>query len=430
MDSGHPTTEFTCPFCNYLMMATNKDKKETIETPFGSVIQPEDADFENKTSTPFGDAVTPDEIDLQAINSLMTDFGEVVIPSEAELRENFEFINPDANSTIKSDNGFSDSKYSAYKLFKMPIGQIPMLIEPIFPKQGLVSLIGSSDTGKSTFLRQMALSIALGLNDFVGYPLKPKTKNVIFISTEDDPASLSSSIKKSLAKLFQKYQLNESDLNHLKFYFDVDMDKNSDKNLIKLLNKDLSEKGADLIIIDAFTDIFSEDINSSTKVRTFLNLFSKLAKEYECLVLFLHHTGKRTNKYASSKDNALGSQAFEAKMRVLLELKQHPDNDMQRTLTIAKGNYISTEIKKHSKVLDFDEQSLLFSDTGKPILTSSLFAKSKTLSKKDKMLPIVWKLFNEGKTIRETTEILNAKGYSIKKSTVGNYLKELKAENQ
>lgn len=352
--------------------------------------------------------------------------GEVNIPSEKEIKKNQKFITKSKPSNGKD---FSDDNYSGLRLFQMKYEKLPTLLEPIFPKQGLVSLIGSSDTGKSTFLRQLALSVVLGLDDFIGYKLNTETRNVIFISTEDDPASVSISIKKPLEKLLKQHKVDESLLNHLKFIFDVDLSEKSDKNLIKQLDNDLSEKGADLIIVDAFTDIFSGDINSSTKVREFLNVFSKLSKQHDCLILFLHHTGKHTNKYVASKNNALGSQAFEAKMRVLLELKQHPHNDMQRTLTIAKGNYISTEIKKYIKVLDFDEKHLLFSDTGKPILASNLTSIKKSNPKKDEMLPEIEKLHKKGFSVRKIESELKAKGYKIGKSAINNYIQELKSKS-
>ncbi len=352
--------------------------------------------------------------------------GEVNIPSEEEIKKNQKFI---STSKPQKGNDFADDKYSGLKLFQRKDEKLPTLIDPIFPKQGLVSLIGSSDTGKSTFLRQMALSIALGLDNFIGYKLQTDTRNVIFISTEDDPTSVSISIKKPLSKLLKQYKIDESALNHLKFIFDVDLSETSDKNLIKQLDNDLSEKGADLIIIDAFTDIFSGDINSSTKVREFLNLFSKLSKQHNCLILFLHHTGKHTNSYVASKNNALGSQAFEAKMRVLLELKQHFNNDMQRTLTITKGNYIPTEIKKYIKVLNFDEKHLLFSDTGKSILASDLTSAKKSHPKKDEMLPEIEKLHKQGVSVRKIEDKLKAKGYKIGKSAINNYIKELKSKS-
>lgn len=335
----------------------------------------------------------------------------------------------ETDKIIESDDDFSDDNFSGLKLFQMKDEKIPMLIEPIFPKQGLVSLIGSSDTGKSTFLRQMALSIALGLDDFIGFKLHTNTRNIIFISTEDDPYSISTSIKKSMKKLLKQNKINESALNHIKFLFDVDLSEKSDKYLIKLLDDDCKKKGVDLIIIDAFTDVFTGDINSSTKVREFLNLFSKLSKKYKCLILFLHHTGKHTNNYIANKNNALGSQSFEAKMRVLLELKQHFNNDMQRTLTIVKGNYISTEIKKYIKVLNFDEKHLLFSDTGESILTSALTSAKKSLPEKDKMLPIIKKLHKEGKSGYDITKELQKQKFKISKSKVYEYIKELKSKS-
>ncbi len=216
---------------------------------------------------------------------------------------------------------FKDDPFSGLNLFKFNDEELPKLIDPIFPKVGLVSLVGSSDTGKSTILRQLALSVALGLDNFLGYKIDTKTRNVIYIRTEDDSTSTSISLKRQIKGLKTFNEFPDESLNHLKFIFDFNFTSNDDDNLFKKLENDLSTHGADLIIIDAFTDIFSGDINSSTKVREFLNTFSTLSKKHNTLILFLHHTGKRTDKFTASKDNVLGSQAFEAKMRVLLELK-------------------------------------------------------------------------------------------------------------
>lgn len=332
-------------------------------------------------------------------------------------------------TTNTKDDDFEDSNYSALKLFNFEYEELPKLLEPIFPKVGLASLVGSSDTGKSTFLRQLALSVTLGLNEFAGYKLNPTSQNVIYISTEDDPTSTSISIKKSVSKILQNTQKDLSLLNHLKFIFEVETNPESPKNIIKVLKKDLDKKPIDLIIVDAFTDIFSGDINSSTKVREFLNQFSTLAKKYNCLILFLHHTGKKTSKFSASKDHVLGSQAFEAKMRVLVELKQFPNSDNLRTLTITKGNYISSQIKKFSKVLNFDEEHLLFSDTGRELLSDSIATLAYTNPKKDSILPIIQKMHDEKKSIRQIEAELKKQGFEIGKSSVANYLKEIKSAN-
>lgn len=339
---------------------------------------------------------------------------------------------PVVNSIITKTEpitSFNSDDYSAFKLFNFDYQELPKLIDPIFPQIGLASLVGSSDTGKSTFLRQLAISIALGLDKFVGYKLNPIHRNVIFISTEDDPVSTSISIKKPVLKLLKEFKRDIQFLDHLKFIFEVDTNSDSSNNIIKVLEKDLQKTPVDLIVVDAFTDIFSGDINSSTKVREFLNQFSKLAKTYNCLILFLHHTGKKTHKFTASKDNILGSQAFEAKMRVVLELKHYPNDENLRTLTVTKGNYISSQVKKFSKVLSFDEESLLFQDTGKNLHSDSLASLAYTNPKKDDMLPIIEKLHNEKKSIRQIEAELKKTGYKIGKSTVGNYINEIKNAN-
>lgn len=354
-----------------------------------------------------------------------SDYNDIVVPKTT--------LQPIIENRIEQDidvaeiKTFDNAKYSGLKLFKFDHEELPKLIEPIFPKVGIVSLVGSSDTGKSTFLRQLALSVALGFGDFIGYTISASNRNVIYISTEDDPASTSISLKKQIKGLYGGNQVSESSLNHLKFIFDFNLNEDNDENLFNILEKDLAETKVDLIVVDAFTDIFSGDINSSTKVREFLNYFSKLAKDNNCLILFLHHTGKRTDKYTASKDNVLGSQAFEAKMRVLIELKQYPNEDSKRTLTITKGNYISSQIKKQSKVLRFDEDKLLFFNEGQ-ILTSSIATLGKTYSKKEEVLPIIKKLHSEKKSVREIESTLKSKGHSIGKSTVSNYINEIKSK--
>lgn len=115
-------------------------------------------------------------------------------------------------------------------------------------------------------------------------------------------------------------------------------------------------------------------------------------------------------------------------MRVLIELKQFPNDETLRTLTITKGNYISSQIKKYTKILKFDEDSLLFSYTGKEVLSDSIASLAYTNPKKDEILEIIKKLHKEKKSIRLITSELKKLGHQIGKSTVANYINEIKAK--
>ena len=52
--------------------------------------------------------------------------------------------------------------WNAKELIERKITKLPTLVDPIFPKCGSIALAGGSDLGKSTFLRQFALSVAIG----------------------------------------------------------------------------------------------------------------------------------------------------------------------------------------------------------------------------------------------------------------------------
>ena len=92
-----------------------------------------------------------------------------------------------------------------------------------------------------------------------------------------------------------------------------------------------------------------------------------MAEKYSCLFLFLHHTGKRTEDLAPSKNNFVGSQSLEASVRLGIELRVDRMNPELRHLCIVKGNYLGSQYKQSSFVLKMDE-NFVFSETGDRIV--------------------------------------------------------------
>ena len=280
--------------------------------------------------------------------------------------------------------------YSATELLNRNISEIPCLVEPLFPKVGLCGLAGSSDTGKSSLLRQLATSVSLGDNIFLGFKLLATNKRAIYVSTEDDDFAISF--------LLQKEKINRSDDNDdykgLTFIFDT-------HDLLNKIEKLLIKNKVDLIIIDAFTDLYGKSMNDTNQVRTFLNDYSQLAQKYECLIIFLHHTGKHTDNLAPSKHNLLGSQGFEAKMRMVVELRKDKVDHQKRHLCIVKGNYLSDKYKDKSFVLKFDE-NLQFTNSGERVSFDELKANNHNEERKK-----VIALKKSGKNQTEIAEKLN-----------------------
>lgn len=251
--------------------------------------------------------------------------------------------------------GVSRKLVSAMDLLSRDVKEIPCLVEPFLQKTGLACVAGSSDTGKSAFLRYLTMCVVTGKSNFLGYRLNAPRRRAIYVSSEDDDTATAFLLQKQNNGL----QSEIEGFKGLDFIFDTE-------DILTTLDKELAATPADVVIIDAFGDLYGKDMNKANEVRTFLQEFQNLATKYSCLFLFLHHCGKGKEDGRPSKNNLLGSQGFEAKMRAVLELRSDPVSDDAKHLCIVKGNYLPPEYKGRSYQLNFDE-NMTFENTGKRV---------------------------------------------------------------
>jgi len=253
----------------------------------------------------------------------------------------------------------------------------------------------------------LAINICSGKDRFLQFPIKASHKKVIYVSTEDDRDALKYLLWIQIKALGFPF----SSVKNLTFVADT-------TSLISQLEDFMKLDPVDLVIIDTFLDLYSGDMNQSNRVRAFMGQYYRLAIKYKCLILMLHHTGKRTEDLAPSKNNLLGSQGFEAKTRLVLELRKDKDDSELRHLCIVKGNYLSKEHKEKSYLLKFTKE-MLFEDTGQRVAFEDLIG-----SRKDReAFKEEWKLIakgplDEGKTYQEISDILKTKGFKVSKSTI------------
>lgn len=237
------------------------------------------------------------------------------------------------------------------ELLQLEGNEQPKLLAPLLLQTGLAGIIGSSDTGKSCLARQLCLNVIDGKKEFLGFQLNPVHKQAIYVTTEDDENSTAFAYKRMLK------ESHCTNATGLRVVFEQE-------DLLEQLDKLLSEKPADVVVIDAYLDIAPPDSNQASQTRKILHQYRSLTQRYETLILFVHHTGKAARNIGPSKHGAVGSQSWEAKLRTVIELRSDIMEPNKKHLCVVKGNNISQEFKNSSFLLEFDERTLSFTNTG------------------------------------------------------------------
>ena len=321
---------------------------------------------------------------------------------EALRRETQQLIDEMLEREEAEKQTFRKYLVNGFDMLQTTTEQMDYLMAPLLPRVGMAALVGSSDSGKSTLLRGLAMAISSGAKRYLGFELQPKHHSAIYVSTEDDATAIGALMQRQLEELCTPKEAYAT----LDFIFDTD-------NLIENLEAMLEDKPRDLVIVDAFADLYTGPLNENNRVRSFLNNFSQLAVKYNTLVIFLHHTGKRTESLAPSKHNAIGSQGFEAKMRLLMELRPDPMRHDIRHLCVVKGNYLPSEYKHDSFELRFTP-SLNFEATGERVPFSMLKERNEEKEAAEaERIALVQSLRDEGKSYREIAEMTDMSAATI-----------------
>lgn len=307
----------------------------------------------------------------------------------------------DVNSTqskIKLNGKLSKFLIGADVIKNKDYKEVEYLVDKLIPKGTLCALVGESDTGKSSLLRQLAVSMVYGDEDFLGFKIKSSCNNVLYVSTED--GEMATSVW--LNKYFGQEKSKDDILTRLNFIFSTD-------GILSNLRDVVKNNCIDLIIVDSYADLFTGSMNNSNEVRGFLNQYDNLVNEFGTTVIFLHHTKKSSAGSRPNKNNILGSQGFEAKMRSVMMLTKDNENKSHRHLCVVKNNYMPETNKSESFVLKFNEH-LSFDNTGERVDLDELIDEDYLKEAKE--------LKEGGESIRAITNKLNDKGYKVSKSSI------------
>ena len=295
-----------------------------------------------------------------------------------------------ANSNTKVPYEKQEDKvvYTVLELMAEGSSQQKYLMPPILPQNGCAVLAGKPDTGKSQFARQLCIEIASESNKFLDFDLTPNRKKALYVATEDDIDSVKFLTDRQYKGLYKPFNDN------LRFIF---ADVLTQEEIFNTLKKELAQEPVDLVVVDSFGDIFkNSDSNNNMAMRNTVKDYDRLAKKYDCLILFVHHINKGGYRQSPGQEHIQGGSGLVQKVRLALQLSEG-DGDI-RYLSVVKGNYCPKQYKSNSLELLFSEQTFLFKNTGNILPTSEIgFARDNkgTDEKLESLVEIAIKIFGK-----------------------------------
>lgn len=225
------------------------------------------------------------------------------------------------------------------------VGDPEWLIRGFLPAQGVAMLYGDSGTYKSFLSLDWALSLAYG--EPGQWEMAPVKHDVLFLAGEGPIATA-----KVRWPAWREWRQIEFINDHRFFILDR-VPPFADSERWEDVKADLAHLNVrpEFVVIDTTSRLMvGFDENSSKDATMLLGFAESISREYECLVLLIHHTGK------DEKKGARGSSVFKANVDSQMSTKKH-------------GGGMELRVKKHKDADAPDEPTYFqLKDVGSSIV--------------------------------------------------------------
>lgn len=288
-----------------------------------------------------------------------------------KLRDASEAAGGSDKTVAKPESEEPQYIYSLQEIWKNRHIKARFLIPDLIPGNAVSLIIGEDGIGKTQLFTQLCLSVCYGQEQFLSLQLNPIHKTALIIATEDSKEKFASAVSKQLL-YFEPFLQDDSPMVDLDFMEAADLE--DWKHFKKVVKKRLAAKKYDVIVVDAFSDVFTYldgNINDNGDARTLLATFQTWAKLYEASVLVIHHAAKTkivpihaAGKLLIEKNSSQGAGSITQKPRTILALShdkatEQDDGTSTNFLHVVKANLMSKRHIHEILELTFNEKNLI-----------------------------------------------------------------------
>jgi hypothetical protein len=204
--------------------------------------------------------------------------------------------------------------------------------------KGLIA--GVSKTGKTTLAENVAISLAVGRNDFFGHPLSGIPEKILFINLEESYRLRSRRNFKQIIGLSEEEKILFSD-NYL----------STPENFPEfLLTEDdwldvseyIKDSEANIVFIDSLSHMFKGQIETSEPAITFVKNFRKHISILNKTIIIVHHNTKGNDR-PIDQDSIAGSRIIAQEFEYAIGLGNIPTQNGGNYLCMLFNKYIQKD---------------------------------------------------------------------------------------
>jgi hypothetical protein len=264
----------------------------------------------------------------------------------------------EVESTLTSIYSYPSTDIVLRTGMEMSLMATPILndiVDGIIGERSFNFLAGEEGGGKSLLAMNLALSIATGKKDFLGFPIK-KYGKVLYLNNEL-PFPVFLNRFKTMRTSLSKDELAKMD-NFLTPEY-IKPIKESWDDITKLI----VTKSPVLLILDCFYWAHDKKENDSSEMKEIMRKLVALRDQFGIAVLVVHHTKKGVRHELMHNDDMRGSQVFSASADSTLQLRRSAQDGAQRIFKPTKLRNGTDENQK-ARLLELNGHNLWFSDKG------------------------------------------------------------------
>ncbi len=309
----------------------------------------------------------------------------------------------------KQNNEFYFELLNGKDIVMMEIPQQKYLIKNLISENSLNILMGEEKCGKSLFAMNLALSVAIGAKEWLGFEIMKHGK-VLFLNNEVTAVDFYRRFKKMVERLPVAGDVSN---------FLVPKEIPSIDECWNTLNETCEKEKPCLIVLDCLYFAHNKDENDSSDMKALMRQLLSLRDKYGLAIVVIHHTKKGSRYQKMHNDQMRGSNVFGGSADLTIQIRRSSKDETKRIYKPLRGRELpDSELK--CRLLSLNPETLWFKDEGETDEGEHIASTVQTAEEEIDFKGI----FGEAKELsrKEIIERCNPTGYTER--TIDRLLKE------